>query len=352
MMKHRFKMAGILVALALLAWGVAGRLSKGDGGQYEATFLDVFDTVSRITSYAGSQEEFSRQAGLLHERLKRYHEMFDIYHAYEGRNNIKAINDAAGERPVKVDAEVIELLKLGREMHQRTGGKVNIAYGSVLSLWHEYREAGLSDPRNAQVPPADLLREREAHTDIGKMVIDEEAGTVFLEDPQMRLDVGSIGKGFAVQRTAEYAKELGMEHVLFCIGGNVCALGGKADGSPWRVGIENPDLEAQGGYVQTVEVAGKSLVTSGHYQRYYEVGGKRYCHIIDPDTGMPAGYFPSVTVLAEDSGLADAFSTALFNMEIEEGLAFVEGQEGVEALWVLKDGGIRCSSGFQADEEE
>ena len=351
-MKKRVRMAGVLAALAVLVGGMAWYFSKGKLERYEMTFLDVFDTVASITGYAESEEEFARQAGLLHAELKRYHEMFDIYHTYEGEDNIKAINDAAGKEAVKVDAEVIDLLKLGKEMYGKTGGKVNIAYGSVLAVWHEYREAGILDPQDAQVPPAELLKERAGHTDISKMVIDEEAGTVFLEDPQRRLDVGSIGKGFAVQRAAEYAKELGMGHVLFCIGGNVCAVGGKADGTPWKVGIEDPGLGVQGGYVQTVGITGQSLVTSGDYQRYYEVGGKRYCHIIDPDTGMPAGDFLSVTVLAEDSGAADALSTALFCMGYEEGLAVVEGMGGVEALWVMEDGGIRCSSGFKADEEK
>ena len=153
-------------------------------------------------------------------------------------------------------------------------------------------------------------------------------------------------------RLSSYAREQGMGHLLLSVGGNVCAVGGKLDGTPWQVGIENPQLESQKPYVGTVRLSGKSIVTSGDYQRYYTVGGKRYCHIIRPDTGMPSGYFPSVSVLAEDSGLADALSTALFNMELEEGLALVEAWPGVEALWILEDGGIRCSSGFKFNEEK
>ncbi len=101
-----------------------------------------------------------------------------------------------------------------------------------------------------------------------------------------------------------------------------------------------------------MDIVGECLVTSGDYQRYYEVDGKRYCHIINPDTGMPSEYFPSVTVLAKDSGMADALSTSLFNMELEEGLAFVESIEDVEAMWIMEDGEIHCSSGFKVNEEE
>lgn len=351
-MKKKYIMAAVLVAAAILAGVVSRYRSQGELERYETTFFDIFDTVTSITGYAKNEEIFTGQAELLREKMQHYHEMFDIYHTYEGMNNIKSINDAAGTEPVKVDGEIISLLKLGQEMYQKTGGKLNIAYGSVLSVWHEYREAGTAEPENAQLPPEDLLKERAGHADMQKVVIDEDASTVFLEDPQMRLDVGSIGKGYAVQRLAEYAREIGMEHVLFSVGGNVCAVGDKADGTPWRVGIEDPNAEWQGAYRQAVDITDECLVTSGDYQRYYEVDGKRYCHIIDPDTGMPSEYFPSVTVLAKDSGMADALSTSLFNMELEDGLAFVESLEDVEAMWIMEDGEIRCSSGFKVNEEE
>lgn len=351
-MKKKYIASAALLLSALLLCILSVHSPLRETQRYEATFLDVFDTVTTITAYAESKPSFAQQAELLHAKLQHYHQLFDIYHTYDGIRNIKDINDAAGQNPVKADPEVIELLKLGQDMYQRTGGRINIAYGSVLAVWHEYREAGIANPGNAQLPPADLLEACAKHTDIRKLRIDEEAGTVFLADREMRLDVGSIGKGFAAQRLAEYAEEIGMEHALFSLGGNVCAVGAKADGTPWRVGIEDPRPEGQGSYVQAVELVGRSLVTSGDYQRYYEVDGRRYCHIINPETGMPADYFPSVTVMAADSGIADALSTALFNMGQEEGLAFVEGLEDVEALWVMEDGGIRCSSGFEENEEK
>ena len=279
-----------------------------------------------------------------------YHQLFDIYHTYEGMNNLKSINDAAGKSPLSVDQDIIELLKLGIEMHRKTNGAVNIAYGSVLSLWHEYREQGTADPEHAKVPPKALIQEKAAHTDISKVVIRD--GTVFLEDGEMSLDVGSIGKGYAVQKISEYARELGMDHLLISVGGNVSAVGAKADNTPWRVGIENPDLESAEPYIGMVELADQTIVTSGDYQRFYVADGKRYCHIIDPETGMPPEYVPSVSVLTENSGMADAWSTALFNMEIETGLELVETLPETEALWVMKDGGVRSSSGFEFHEKK
>ena len=345
--------AGILLLAAALLAGIALIQEQGsEMKRYETTFFDSFDTVTVITGYAESQKEFEEQAGKLQEKLRYYHELFDIYHSYDGINNVKTINDAAGKEPIKVNQELINMLKLGLDMYQKTEGKINIAYGSVLSLWHEYRERGLAEPEHAKLPPEDLLDERRQHTDISGLIINEEASTVFLEDGEMSLDVGSIGKGYAVQRLAEDAQEAGMDHLLFSVGGNVCAVGSKPDGTPWRVGIENPDLESDKSYVGTAELSGTSIVTSGDYQRFYVVNGKRYCHIIDPDTGMPPENFPLVSVLTEDSGLADAWSTALFNMEFEKGLALVESVPEVEALWIMEDGEIRCSGGFEFHEEK
>ena len=350
--KRQLQAAILILAAAFIAGIVMVQYKKQELKRYEGNFLGSFDTVTVITGYAGSQEEFSGWMGKLQEKLQHYHELFDIYHTYEGIPNMKTINDAAGRDAVKVDEEIIKLLKFGKDMYGKTEGQINIAYGSVLSLWHEYREEGMLDVKNATLPPEELLREREKHTDIEKLVIDEKASTVYLADEEMSLDVGSIGKGYAVQRLAEYAKEIGMEHVLISVGGNVCAIGSKADGQPWKVGVENPDMESSQSYLKTIDIADESVVTSGDYQRYYEVDGKRYCHIIDPDTGMPARHFPSVSVVTGDSGLADALSTALFNMEFEEGLSFVEMLPDVEAMWIMKDGGIRYSSGFKVNEKE
>lgn len=351
-MKKIHQVAILILSVALIFGIVMIQYKNQELKRYETSFFDVFDTITVITGYAHSQEEFTKQTKLLQEKLQYYHKLFDIYHTYQGINNIKTINDAAGIEAVKVDREIIELLKLGIEMYQKTEGKINIAYGSVLSIWHRYRGEGLLNPQTAKLPPEDLLKKQAEHTTIDKVLMNEKDATVFLEDKEMSLDVGSIGKGYAVQRVAEYAREIGMEHVLFSVGGNVCAVGDKADGTPWRVGIENPNKESAESYVRTVDIKDKSIVTSGNYQRFYEVDGKRYCHIINPDTRMPSDNFPSVSIITEDSGIADALSTAVFNMKLEEGMDFVESLSNVEALWILEDGRIYCSSGFKVNEKK
>ncbi|MEY8391649.1 FAD:protein FMN transferase [Lachnospiraceae bacterium 45-W7] len=351
-MKKIYRVLILAVCLVIFGSFAVVQYQKQKPRRYQGQFFDCFDTVTVITGYAKSEEDFSEKVKLLQAKLTHYHQLFDIYHTYEGINNLKSINDAAGKEAVKVDAEIIKLLKLGRDMHEKTEGKLQIVYGSVLSLWHEYRERGVQNPKRAELPPKEELNRRAGHTDIGKLILDEEASTVYLAEAEMSLDVGSIGKGYAVQRLAEYAREIGMEHVLISVGGNVCAIGAKEDGTPWLVGVENPDLESSQPYIGSVELSDQSIVTSGDYQRYYEVDHVRYCHIIDPNTNMPPAYFSSVSVISSDSGLADALSTSLFCMEYEAGLALVESLADVEAMWIGKDGKIRCSSGFEYHEEK
>ncbi len=342
------RIRGVLLAAAaaVLMTGCAGKQEKLTA--YDAQYLDYFDTITSITIFAKNDAEFESYKALAEETMEKYHELFDIYDTYDGVNNVKTINDNAGIAPVTVDPELIDLLEFSRKEYEETGGKVNVAMGSVLSIWHDYREAGLENPDEAEIPDMDLLLQAAEHTDFEQIEIDEQASTVYIPDEEMSLDVGAIAKGYATKRLAETLKDAGVTSALLSLGGNVETIGTKADGKPWRVGVQNPDTSAAQSYLHVVNLNDSCLVTSGTYQRYYEVDGVRYHHIINPDTLMPWNTYDSVSILCDDSGCADAFSTAVFNMEPEEGMAFVEAQEGVEALWVFPDGGEQMSSGFRA----
>ena len=187
------------------------------------------------------------------------------------------------------------------------------------------------------------LEEAAKHTDITKLVIDEESGTVTLADPLMKLDVGAIAKGYATECAARSLEEKGITGYVLNVGGNVRTIGTKPDGEPWTVGLENPDGQD---FLEYLALDGQSLVTSGSYQRYYYVDGKAYHHIIDPATLMPAEGYVSVSVICENSGLGDALSTALFCMPLEEGMTLVESLDGVEALWLTVDGVKTVSTGW------
>ncbi|MDD3168448.1 MAG: FAD:protein FMN transferase [Eubacteriales bacterium] len=321
---------------------------KQEKKRYEAEFLLLFDTVTQIVGYTETKEEFAAQVDLIYESLKEYHQLYDIYNNYDGINNIKTINDQAGIAPVKVDQKIIDLLLFSREAFELTDGKVNAAFGAVLKIWHDYRDAGTENPENAALPEMTLLQEASGHTDFEQVIIDEENATVYLPDPEMSLDVGAIAKGYATEQVGRLAEENGMTSGLLSVGGNVRAIGVKGDsnGTPWKVGIQNP-VDQNGKDLNKIRLMNASLVTSGIYERFYIVNGKSYHHIIDPITLFPAEYFLSVTVLCPDSGLADALSTSIFNMPYEQGLALIESLPETEALWVFHDGQRKSSSKFK-----
>ncbi len=315
--------------------------------RFDASFLELFDTVTTITGYAENKEEFTEYAQMIHDSLKEYHELYDIYNDYEGINNIKTINDNAGIKPVKVDQRIIDLLIFSKEAYKLTKGQMNVAFGAVLRVWHDYRTSGVDDPANAKLPPMDLLKEKAGHTDINKLIINEEDSTVYLEDPEMSLDVGAVAKGYATEKVAAIAYEKGFKSGSVSVGGNVRTMGPKADsGQAWNIGIQNPDLESKEKYLYILNLENMSLVTSGVYERYYTVDGKQYHHIIDPDTLMPADYFLSVSIVTKDSGMADALAK-IINMPFEEGLDLIEDLPDTEALWVFKNGDIKFSSHFK-----
>ena len=330
----------LVLVLALLT----GCAFPGSGEQiYEATFWDLFDTVTVVMGSAESEEAFQETAQFVHDELEHYHRLFDIYHDYDGLNNLKTVNDMAGIAPVEVGDAVIALLKDCRSYCELTGGRVNVAMGSVLSLWHEARTDGIDDPVNAKLPDMAALEAAAEHVSFDSVVIDETARTVFITDPLVRLDVGAVAKGWAAQRVAERMPA----NMLLSLGGNVCATGPKtADGTPWVIGIQNPE-GAGDAYLHTLNVSGGSYVTSGDYQRAFTVDGKNYHHIIDPETLMPSEYWRSVTVVCDDSGLADALSTALFVLPREEGQKLLD-RTGAMAIWVDAQGDLFYSPGIEA----
>lgn len=351
----RWRLLAVTAAVLILSGLAAGCGTAGIRKKqkpFDVQYLTYFDTVTSITIYADDEEQFDEWEQLVHSELERYHQLYDIYHSYEGVNNIKVINDHAGMSPVEVPEDILDLLEFSLKEYDLTGGGVHVGMGSVLSIWHDYREMALGESKFPMVPSMTELESAAKHMDIHDIHLDRQAGTVYLEDPEMRLDVGAVAKGYTAQRLADTLREAGVTNALLSLGGNVVTIGSREDGKPWRVGIQNPDPGAENPYVQVVDLTDMCLVTSGTYQRFYEVDGTRYHHIINPELLMPWNEYQSVTILSPDSGEADALSTAVFNMKPEEGLALIESLDKTEALWILPDGSRMESSGFQAYTEE
>ncbi len=343
------KRLGCLALCLLLAAGAVGCAPFSAAKKQTVTYMDVFDTVTTITAYGVDKAQFDADVEVLHAQLAAYHRLYDIYTLYPDTVNLKTVNDAAGGAPVAVDGRILDLLDFGQQAYALTEGRVNILFGAVLGLWHDSRTLGLKDPAAATLPDKAALAEAALHCDMSALVVDRAAGTVQLTDAQARLDVGAIAKGYVAERVAQYAADtLGWSSALLNVGGNIRAIGGKEGGNtPFAIGIQNPDTSSAKPYLATVKVQDKAVVTSGDYQRFYTVDGVRYAHIIDPSTLYPATYARAVSVVCEDSGLADVLSTALFVLPVEQGQTLLKKVAGAQAMWVLADGNIRYSDGFE-----
>ncbi len=309
--------------------------------QYTATFIDLFDTVTTVVGKGDSEENFKKSLQPIHDELEYYHKLFDIYKEYDGVVNLKVVNDTAALSPVKVDRAIIDLLQDCKTYYDTTGGVFNYAMGSVLTLWHTAREDGINAPQNAYLPDKNKLSEAKEHIDPNDIILDNENSTVFFADKNLKLDVGAIAKGWAVERACKNAPE----GLLFSVGGNVYATGPKdQNGTPWAIGIRNPDDNSD--YLHTLNITSGSVVTSGSYIRAYTVDGKAYHHIIDPSTLYPGDKWTSVTVVCADSGIADVLSTSLFLLDKNRGQSLLDTFNAC-AMWVDNDGQKYYSTNFQ-----
>jgi len=280
--------------------------------RFTRSFFDVFDTVSFITGYARSREEFAYFAdGVVRAELERLHRLFDIFNEYPG--NLYTVNMNAGVAPVEVGSDVAALLRLAVEAYYISGGVLNVAIGPVTEIWRAARADGV-------VPCMEGLRAAALYTDIGGLVIDAEMGTVFLRHEGMSLDVGAVAKGFAVELAVQAGIAAGFDSFLLSVGGDVRVAAAPRSGGYWSVGIDCP---GGGDFFDVVYVADTAVFSSGDNFRYFEADGQRFHHIIDPRTLMPAVNHRSVTVIYPNGGMADVLSTAAFILAAGEAEALL-----------------------------
>lgn len=331
------RLTALLLCLLLL---LPACVSQGEAYQkFQYYFFGTFDTIITVIGYEKDEATFQTYAALAENQMRRYHEIFDQYNAYDGVNNLYLVNQQAASAPTPVEPELMDLLLLVRDWHEQYGNVTNPAMGAVLSLWHEARQGGTALPDEAKLQAAAL------HTNYSQVILNEEEKTVFFEDPVLQLDLGAVAKGYAAQLTANALRAAGFNSFILNAGGNVICGDAPLDGrTEWTVAVENVD----GFSVRhKIGVVNLSVVTSGDYQRYYEVDGKRYHHLIDPKTLYPATHVRSVSILYPDSGLADFLSTTAFLLPYEQSRALIESIPGAEGVWLLSNGTEYWTDGFE-----
>jgi thiamine biosynthesis lipoprotein len=310
----------------------------------------VLGTVCGIDLYEeGTRGEYDA----IFAELRRLQAMMAFSPASAGEEVPEAtaldlINRNAGIQPVGAPEELLDVLERARYYAELSGGAFDPTVGPLVRLW------GIGGP-SPRVPGAAEIQEALDLVDWRDLLIDREAGTVFLRRRGQALDLGAIAKGYAADRAALILEtpgsprfrlpwRSGKRRAIIDLGGNILALG-ERPGGPWRIGIQDP-LEERGIYLGVLEVKDKSVVTSGIYERYFEEGGKRYHHILSTGDGYPVqNGLLSVTIIADRSTDADALSTAVFALGPEKGLALVEGLPDTEAILIREDRTVILSSG-------
>lgn len=249
-------------------------------------------------------------------------------------SEISEVNRRAGERPVPVGPELLEVVERAASLSELTGGAFDISFAACGGLWSF---------RDGRIPPDAALKACLERVDYRLVAIERQGSTLFLPQEGMRIGIAGIGKGYGVDRAAEVLEAAGFTDYIVDGGGDIRVRGAKPEGA-WTVGIQDPRRLDR--LWATLILDRGSIVTSGDYQQYFDRDGVRYHHILDPSTGRPARRSQAVTVLAPTAAEADALATGLFVMGPVDGLDLVESLEGVEALFFGPGGEVTHSSGF------
>jgi thiamine biosynthesis lipoprotein len=258
----------------------------------------------------------------------------ELMSTYKPESQLSQVNAHAHERPVQVDADIIEVVERALAMSKLSGGAFDITYASVGYLY---------DYRAHQRPSDQQIAVALQGVDYRQVQVDRQAQTIRFLRKGVRIDLGGIAKGYAVDRSIEHLRKLGIEHAMVNAGGDTRLLGDRR-GKPWVVGIRDPRNE--GRVVTRLPLDDEAISTSGDYERYFEEDGVRYHHILVPGTGKPARGVRSATVIGADATLTDALSTTVFVLGVERGMRLIAGLPGVEAVVVDDQGRIFYSDGL------
>ncbi len=301
-----------------------------------------FDTIIQVTIYDAAKEYCLTECMSLAEKYEKM-----LSQTIEG-SDIWKINHSGG-RPVQVSAETVLLLKTALSYSEMTDGLIDPTIETVSSLWDFHADQDLlseNEPENKadRLPESQELEEALKHVDYHNLLI--EGNTVTLSDPESRISLGFLAKGFIADQLKEYLLSQKIESAIINLGGNLLAVGKRPDGTPFQFGVQMP-FDAQGSVITVLSVADRSAVSSGVYERYFYQDGMLYHHILNPGTGYPVqNGLLGVTVLTDSSMMGDALSTACFILGPDKGMQLIESLENTDAVFITDDYALHYSSGL------
>jgi thiamine biosynthesis lipoprotein len=286
-----------------------------------------FDTENTISAYC--------DAALLEAAMRRCSDYHNLLSKTTPGSDVWRINHAEGA-PTPVSAHTLNILRTAAQVSQASGGAFNIAVGPAIALWR-FKDTA------PHLPDPQALAEAIARADYTQIALDETSVTV---PATMQIDLGGIAKGYIADCIAAELREQGVASALLNFGGNVVTIGTKPDGSPWSIGLQTPDGERGKAFWAAVKSVDGTVVTSGVYERGFEIDGVRYHHILDPRTGWPVqNGLLTVTACTQSSLLADALTTAMFVLGPQAGMHLAH-QFGVQAVFLSRDGTVTYTQGM------
>jgi thiamine biosynthesis lipoprotein len=322
--------------LARVAAGLAGACLALAGGTAAAGWVgDGMDLMGTRVSVELWHDDEKRGRELVSEVMEEYRRIDREMSTYKPDSEISFVNARAAEKPLAIGAELYSMIDRSLQLSVASYGAFDITYDSVGYLY-DFR---------ARKRPTELeIEQHLGAVDYRHVVLDAAKGTVYFTQPGVRINLGGIGKGYAVQHAADMLRAKGVEHALLNAGGDTRVIGDRR-GQPWIVGIRHPRLENE--VITRLPIVDEAISTSGDYERFFEEDGKRYHHVINPRTGRPTEGILTVTVIGPDGTMTDGLDTAIFVLGAEEGLAMIEKYPEYEAIIVDSSGKVSYSSGLE-----
>jgi thiamine biosynthesis lipoprotein len=337
-------MVGIGLLVAMFAFDAqapgATAAPATTGARVMARSYGAMGTEVVFSIFTADAAKAERAFEAAYEEIRRIERlMTDWQRIGEPKSDVVLINEAAGKRAVKVSAETLAVIAKSVEMSKRSEGAFDITFAVMRGLWKFDEDMDKTLP-----PPAEIARRRKL-IDWRAVVIDDKAGTVKLKRVGMRLGLGGIAKGYAVDSAAEVLRRLGFGDFMVQAGGDLYVSGRKGAAN-WMVGVRNPRGSARD-IIAKMPIENHAFSTAGDYERSFVLGGKRYHHIIDPKTGYPATASRGVTIFAPTAFQADALDDAVFILGPKKGLALVESFPGCAAVIVDADNQVWTSKSLE-----
>ncbi|MFL9842892.1 FAD:protein FMN transferase [Flavobacterium rhizosphaerae] len=297
--------------------------------------LKLMGNIFTITVLAETETEGQQYIALAVDEIKRIEQLLTTF---SNTSQTSSINENAGIQPVKVDTEVYHLIERSIQVSKITQGAFDITYGGIdKSLWNFDRSMTSLPSKEEALKSVHLINYKN-------ILLNPEEGTVFLKEKGMRIGFGGIGKGYA----AEMAKNLLVQHNvvggIINASGDLTAWGLQPTGKPWKIGISNPDSPEH--VFSYLDISGKAVATSGNYEKYIMVGGKKYSHTIDPKTGLPITSIKSVTVITGNAEFADAMATPIAVMGIKAALYMVNQVPNLHCIIIDDNNKLYTSKGI------